>query len=125
MRLNQFGVTDRRLGVTLDCARRIEHEGPGFMRASGALLRAGVAGHRGDTGEVVHQLWRALPEFHEAAMPVHAAVTKYLLGRVLGVDADIHRAARALRARGVNDCDRFATSVAPGVLTAYSNRASV
>ena len=99
--------------------RRIERERMHWSAPLALLLRAGIASIRGDLDGAAHILRQAATSFDEADMALHAAISRYHLGQLLGGDegAALHETARdALLERQIRNPAAMAACLAPGFL---------
>jgi serine/threonine protein kinase len=100
------------------CAGRLQSEKLPWADGLAGLVRAGVAGCRGDRSGVCAILRETITVFEAAGMPLHAAVARRRLGECLdGTDGFrlIDQADAALTALGIRNPSRITALYAPAV----------
>jgi len=103
--------------IALRCARRLERENVAWATAMARLVRAGVAGVRGEGPRAAARLAEAAAAFDAVNMPLYAASARRRLGEILGGDEGAAMVADAdslMTGRGVRKPARLAAMYAPG-----------
>jgi hypothetical protein len=98
-------------------ARQLEQEEPPRPQAHAKLIRAGVAGVRGDIPRAIVLLADAAQACDTADMRLHAAAARRRLGEFLGGDEGrdlVDAANRWMASQGIRKPDRIVTMYVPG-----------
>ena len=117
-RLRRAPLTLVRWNASLSAgARRLEKENVAWATAMARLVRAGVAGVRGERPRAAALLAEAAQAFDAVEMPLYAASARRRLGEILGGDEGAAMVAGAdtlMTGRGVREPARLAAMYAPG-----------
>ena len=101
-------------------ARRLDREGLDWSRGLAALVRAGVAVCRRDTGHTAAHLAAAIDRLSALGMALHADSARLRFGPFAGDDVGAAAAAQRLASLGVRDVERFADLFAPALPARHS-----
>jgi hypothetical protein len=108
---------DRLLALADKDARRILKEGNPFTGGLARQLLSGVESMRGQEEEAVIHLRGSITDFTAAGMPMHVAVSRMRLGKLVGGDEGKRLLAEAddwMQSEGVVKPERVAAMIAPG-----------
>jgi serine/threonine protein kinase len=109
------GADPGRSRLVARAARSLERGTMPWGAAAGAVLRAGLAGLRGDRDGAIGHLRRAVLGYEASDMAMHAAAAAYRLATLRGDRLLMRDTEARMRAEGILRVDRYAAMLVPNV----------